>query len=383
VKCVPVVDRANIDATIEKLRADVHRRWEEHGELKAFLADHRAAEWSYVRQCRLRSYHTMQDASDSDRVKVWGHACNLLPWCLECVGRQHWRRMRDLQDKWMKCTPADQPPRFSHVVITAPVYDAAPSWGLAASKNPKLFMAIVWRALNRLLPGGGLGAHMSYQDFGERGLAARHPHIDLTLNGYRVLDGRVRKLEDDEVLPYVRVGSGGERYADAVRIVEEEAQAIHLGARATSIYVGEPLETFARYHKILGYQVREMIDLRKLHYDASQQLVGWESYKDDHLVTWMPVKEWLAAYTEYCWRLKLFEMAPCRSDGKRKTVRTLHRSFGHMADGEIGKTQRATGGQPEPHADGCPCKRCGEWRRVFLQAGDLEEWHALAGPYDG
>jgi hypothetical protein len=45
---------------------------------------------------------------------------------------------------------------------------------------------------------------------------------------------------------------------------------------------------------------------------------------------------------------------------------------------------RSGGGLDEvdPYVDKCLCNRGGEWRRVFLQAGDLEEWHALAISYD-
>ncbi|MCA1812220.1 MAG: hypothetical protein ABR562_01400 [Thermoplasmatota archaeon] len=248
--------------------------------------------------------------------------------------------------------------------------------------NPFVFLNQFWEMDQPALM-CRLGAHMSYQDHGEAGLARRHPHIDLTLNGYRVQDGKVSVVEDEEFHRYSRDFSlgRGEDYARAVEIVETNAQALRLGAKATSIYVGTPLESYARYHKILSYQLREMIDLRKLRYNAEQRLVGWESYKEPYETTWLGIQDWEAAYAEYSWRLKLFESAPMRADGKRKSARILHRSFGHMADGEIGRTQRATRGTPEAHPDNCGCRKCGEWQRVFIE-GDLEEWHALATPYE-
>ncbi|MFO1534843.1 MAG: hypothetical protein ABR586_04195, partial [Thermoplasmatota archaeon] len=341
------------------MREGVKRRWEPYPDARAFLADRLPQVWDQVRVCRLGTFHTSEKTDDPDRVKVWSRRCGMDPWCLECVHYQHWRRVQRTFERWAKCTPQGEQPRFSHIVITAPIYDAPESWGLKASRNPKAFMDVVWRVLTEIY-GEGLGAHMSYQDHGEAGLARRHPHIDLTLNGWTVKDARVDEL------PYYELGGGG--YDHFIDTIEKHANALHLGARASSLYVGAIIEGFERYHKILGYQVRELLDLRKLRYDRTGSRVGWESYKEPYDTTWMPVRDWFLAFEEYCARLRVFN---------GESGRKLHYDYGHMAANHIRATQAATGGKPDPHPEDCPCSRCGDWRRVFLQGGQPQDWHAL------
>jgi hypothetical protein len=375
---LPVVDRAGLDTAIERLREGVKRRWEPYPDARAFLSDRLPQVWEEVRACRLQLMHTAENVDDPDQVKLWARRCGHEPWCLECTGYKHWRRVQRIQERWARCTPKGEEPRFSHLVVTAPIYDAPESWGLKASLNPKAFMDVIWRVLTDLY-GEGLGAHMSYQDHGEAGLARRHPHIDLTLNGWTVKDGHVDEL------PYIGHGSvvnweegpdpTGASYTELVETVEKHANSLHLGAQATSVYVGPVIEGFSCYHKTLSYQVRELLDLKKLRYDRAASLVGWESYKEPYETTWLPVRQWFLAFEEYCARLRVFN---------EESGRKLHYDYGHMAANRIRATQKATGGKPEPHREGCSCSRCGEWRRVFglATSANREDWHQLASPYD-
>ncbi|MFO1532833.1 MAG: hypothetical protein ABR562_03910 [Thermoplasmatota archaeon] len=387
---MPVIHRNDLDEAIANYRAAVVQRWDRYEDARQYLADHRPKIWAKVRSCGLHNFVTQAQPSDPDHIKFWAKRCDQIPWCLECVNHQHFRRRHRVFDRWAACTPAGQEPRFSHIVITAPIYakrcpacdpgdtddrpdpncqsclgrgngTSAHSWGLEASGNPRAFKEVVWRTLLEMY-GEGLGAHMTYQDHGEAGLARRHPHIDLTINGYTVNGGRV------DVLPYFDFTEDRER---VVRIVEKHAQALRLGARATSFYIGQVVEGYAPYAKILAYQVREMIDLRKLRYDRDQQLVGWESYREGHETTWMRSRDWSSAYEEYCARLRI------HMGGNN----SLHSDHGHMKGKAIASTRRVTGGRPEPHREGCPCSKCGDWHRIFLHTVDATELHALSAPY--
>jgi hypothetical protein len=373
---MPVVSRNELEPTLERLRAAVVRRWEPFPDARAFLADRVPYAWKDVRLCGTGGYKTAEQVASPDSIKVWPYRCGNEPWCLECVNHQQWRRTQRVMERWAKCTPAGEQPRFCHIVITAPIYDAAPSWGLTASRNPRGFMDTVWRVLTELY-GPGLGAHMSYQDFGEAGLARRHPHIDLTINGWTIQDGKVGELPNIGHGTVVNWTEGpdphGKTYDELVATVERYANALHPGAQASSIYVSPLMEGYSSYQQILSYQVRELVDLRKLRYDRTGQQVGWESYKEPYETTWMPIRDWFRAFEEYCARLNLFN---------EESGRKLHYDYGHMTSGRIRATQRATGGLPDPHPSGCPCSRCGEWRRVFLHGGDLADWLALASPYD-
>src|SRR5688500_21034 len=62
-----------------------------------------------------------------------------------------------------------------------------------------------------------------------------------------------------------------------------------------------------RYYDVLSYQLREMVDFRKMRrYDRRQRFIEWQSYKPPYARTRSPAFDFLAALAEYEQRLGVF-----------------------------------------------------------------------------
>ncbi|MES2153924.1 MAG: hypothetical protein V4510_02200 [bacterium] len=360
---MPVVASDSVEEATVALQRKVNRRWNDATHAARFLQDNLPSVWERVKTCSL-TYKRYENPLRPGETKLQPYVCNLQPWCLNCLTFAHWRRTQRTVEKFQRCTPAGEEPRFMHIVQTAPIYDAAPSWGMAASRNPTGFSSVIWKAIEEGF-GPGVGGVASYQDFGEGAFVRRHPHIDMTINGWTIKDGKAMEL------PFYDLG-GGRDGNDGLMAwkanVLRQAQALHLGADATSTYFGVLVEGVARYHKILSYQLREMVDLRKIEYNAEERIVTWVSYKNAER-TDMTVRKFMLGFHDYAARLDVFN----GSSGDK-----LHRAHGHMANRVIRATSKAIGGKGDPHSENCGCVRCGEWVRVFGQGAHPDaEWPEL------
>jgi len=323
------------------------RRWETRNRYQTFLRHHVPGVAPVVEACysRLQWY---QSVDRSGEFKWNPVGCNQQPWCIFCMKREENRRVMKTFDRFHRCTPALEQPRFIHVVQTASLTEDGKGFGLAASRDIAGFGQVVWAVLREMY-GEGIGAVMSYQDFGERGFAKRHPHMDLTLNGWRL--GTVGA----EHTPRVELRSGGyERwqatYVAAALRMDPEARQGNFQVRA----VREGTEA---YYRMLRYQMREMVDLRKLEYDPHKGVVYWHEYQDARRQRF-EVAEWKAGLAEYQWRLRRWG-----SDDEPEI--RLHRYYGILSDRQVRRTQKAMGGVSLPHGDRCPCAECGDWERVY------------------
>jgi hypothetical protein len=347
-----VVERDALIPQIRRQQAAAIREWGKHRSLQRFLADHYPEEWDSIRTCRTGYYKTYQNQDVETLFKANAVACHKLPFCIMCVRAEAARRTRKVQDKFAVCTPAGKQPRFVHIVQVAPIYADGTGWGTAASKNITAFGKIVFEALKETY-GEGIGAVLSYQDFGERGFAKRHPHMDLTLNGWMLQDGKPVPTPRIQL-----VGSGRRKWDE--RIVAR-AQSLQLGAERGSCDFGVPRKGFRAYAGILKYQLREMVDLTKLRYSRDDQVIWWRDSKRG-TETRIACQDFRAGLEDYRQRLGVWGAKPAQN---------LHKGYGHMAKGSINKTKQIMGGSPLKHREACPCATCGDWDRVFLD--EVEE----------
>lgn len=345
-----VVRREGVETAKRELRARIRADWNKRPDLKRFLEDHFPEAWSDIQGCGMK-FREWKDRDNPSRRKLQPFSCHHVPYCITCSRLRTARRVADALDSFHRCTPAGQRPRFIHIVQTAPLTSNGRGWGLPASQNHRTFVKIVWQTLQEAY-GDGLGGVLSYQDFGERGFAKRHPHVDLTLNGWRLKDGKPERT------PQLKLRHGGaHRFQEALA-----KRAMTFDVEATewegNLKVQAPVLTAPEYYRVLRYQMRELLDFKKLGYSRERQVVWWMSYKHNRRQK-MTVPFFLNGLQEYQARLGPWSRHP--GEGRQN----LHFRYGHMADTAIGRTERLVEGSPIPHGKRCPCSDCGDWERVL------------------
>lgn len=354
---MPIVSREGLEDLVLQHKQAVLKDWGKHRRLQALLQDHFPGHWDSISRCRM-AYKPLESVQRPGYYKVAPlYACWQLPFCIRCVKAATHRRVMAALEKYHLCTPKGQPMRLTHIVQTAPIYEDGTGWGVEASRNVKAFGDIVWGNLQEFY-GQGIGAIMSYQDFGEQFFAKRHPHMDLTLNGWMLKDGTAAKT------PVLGLKGGGRTKWDQALV--QRATRLRLDAARGSLAVSRVVEERPVQYKILKYQMRELVNLRQVRYDRENQTVTWINYSQrGPPETTLTVREFKAGLAEYQWRLKQWPQGD--DEGME-----LHRAYGHIAKRSVRKTQKAMGGVPMPHDEECPCAECGDWERVFLDDFDAQ-----------
>ncbi|HUR25463.1 MAG TPA: hypothetical protein VM327_05560 [Candidatus Thermoplasmatota archaeon] len=342
---VPLADWPTLREARQKA---IRKDWSRHRSHTYFLADHYPTIWEKVRYCRL-DYKPKEETSEPGYVKaVPTYVCEQIPYCIQCTKANTQRRVWNTLNKFALATPAGKPLRLIHIVQTAPIYKDGTGWGVKASQDHHRFGEVVWDSLVEHF-GTGIGAYMSYQDFGEHGFLKRHPHKDLTLNGWCLKEDRPART------PYLDLTGKGRARWDAT--VQRHAMDFVHDAEKGSFYISRPFDGVPAYYKVLAYQMREMIDFRhKLTYDRKNQLMRTLDYRKN---TWyaMPVDFFLDGMVEYQMRLGVWT---------RRHMKQLHTSHGHLSKKLMQETQRKFDGETIPHTTDCPCGECGDWHTVFL-----------------
>ncbi len=105
----------------------------------------------------------------------------------------------------------------------------------------------------------------------------------------------------------------------------------------------------------IAYQIREIVDFRKIKYEPDAGTIWWHCYKDN-LRERLIVEQFTEGLEEYNDRLQVWKK------GKRNI---LHRRYGFMADRKRKTTLQIMGGVPTPHEAHCNCARCESWGRVY------------------
>lgn len=352
---VKLVRRQGLDVEKRRQLIESRRLWAPHRSLKLFLQDTMPAIWDEVRACRMTGFKESESREWPGYWKaepVW--SCHQIPWCLQCVKADSVRRTLTALNRFANCTPAGKQPRFIHLVQNAPIKYDGPEhtwpddvgWGKEASHDLAGFRQVVMRAVEDHY-GPGCGAIASYHDFGERAFAKRHPHIDLTLNGWAIRDGKPAALP--------RLDLTGRGYARWMESITAAASRFRIDAQPgpRSLDVSGVMVGAWSYYGVLKYQMRQIVDLRKIDYSRERREVRWISYKPPYPRQRFTVNDFLAGLLEYQVRLGAF--------GERDPQQ-LHAAMGHMAKGRPYRAANAIfQGDDIPHGKRCPCRTCGDW----------------------
>lgn len=359
-KYVRVVGAAGISGAIHALKAEHRAEVQRHPDVLRYLRDHQASVYHKVQTCRSKARVARDRMSGRYKVRLYG--CHVEPWCIACEHEAKWRRVRKVLDRFQACTPAGRQPRFAHLVMTAPIFPDGKGWGRFAKENPKVFRELTWK-VTKAAYGDGAGAYMTYQDFGERAFSKVHPHLDFTLNGWS-LDANGRPT----LTPSYSLKDGRGPWLEGVRrdvvarwlLPDEEAVSM-LNIQGFVVGAGA-------YARALAYQLRGLVDVRKMTYDRSRQLVYWSSYRENTRAR-MTVQEFHDGLMDYQRRLGPF------GDHQSKT---LHVGVGHLADRRLKTTAKLMGSVELDHPHSCYCNECGDWELLHPdEQGEYDPWSML------
>jgi hypothetical protein len=329
-----------------RIQRRVSADWRKHRSMQRFFQTQVPDKWDKMQHCDLRFIHRRREYP-REGYKVISLRCRQVPFCFRCAEHETNLRVQRAYDAFFACKPARKAPRFMHIVQTAPIYANGTGWGNAASKNIDAFFNVVWATLKDTF-GDGIGAKMTYQDFGSLGPQKTHPHIDLTLNGWRLLDGKAVPIR------YLDLKRGdlqrwNKTLADHARVLGSEGN-------HGNPFFGQVFTSAAAYFPIMAYQLRELWDFGTLTHPDPKTLV-WHSYKGGQHA--YPVGDFFRHMLEYQRRLGMWG---------HHQASNLHRLYGHMAKGQVGKTMRAMSGIERSHRRNCNCGECQEWFPYFPRA---------------
>lgn len=350
-KHVRIVRLAGIKWAILQLKAEHRAEVERHPNVMRYLRDHRPDIYDKVRQCRNKA-RVARHAWKPDTYKVRLYGCHVEPWCFACSRESKFRRANKVLDRFYKCTPKGKEPRFAHIVQTAQFRDDGTGWGHRASKDVKAFRDIIARVVSESY-GSGFGAFMSYQDFGERAFAKTHPHMDFALNGWSLTE-----QGPDLTRQYDLKNGGHNIWLDRTKRHAGARFLLHTDDVETNLNIQGFVVGPRAYYGALLYQVRELVDVRKMTYDKQRQLVYWSSYRENRREK-MTISQFHEGLADYTARL---------GDWGKFQARKLHVGVGHMADHRLDETQDAMGGETKPHSRSCVCSECQEWEVVWPDA---------------
>jgi len=352
---------------IHDRRTHIIREWGKHRSIQQYLADRCPNEWDAIRECKTGHYAIQEDGDEPGDYRVYPkHSCHKIPWCIMCVRDEEARRRGATRDLISLCTPANEEPRMAHMVLEAMVRnDDSTGWGVQASRDLPRFFQATHELLTELF-GEGIGWKGSYQDFGERPFKKVNPHLDFTLNGYRIQEGQSIKLK-----PLNVKGNSGADW-----LMRKQAEVLKRHFQDVVVTMPLHLGWFVpphRYEKALRYQLREMVNLTRFRYNRARQTMTWHPYNEEP-VTVLSVLEFEVGVAEYQARLGQWGYEPAQE---------LHRGMGHMAKRSVRTTAKAIGGCLREHPKNCSCRDCGDWQRVFLDEAATEAGAARPLPYRG
>lgn len=329
--------------------------WGRHPDAKRLIREWVAADRPglgvALAECR-RSYSVEKSVSAADKFALRSRSsCRWLPWCIPCTRAAVWGRVRRVEDAFSRCTPPGEKVRCCHMVFSAPLTPGGEGWGATAMRKLGGFFSAVYDTVKDVF-GAGVGGWASYQDFGEVPFTKKAPHVDLTLNGWMVEGGvlvRVRELD---------IARGEKQRLNEAYARRATKFGFDLADRPGNSWVGPVREGLSAVRGTVAYQVRELVDLRKVRYPEGSRRVGWENYKDGS-VDWLPDDRFCGWYREYEDRVRPHES------------NHVHRGFGFMAGRLRGRVARL-GFRDEAvaHEAGCACRECDDWERV-VEAGSL------------
>lgn len=352
------IGEGDVPEAIRKRRAKVNKTGAQYNGMRPFIGEYAPELVEDLVNCSM-SFKKHRRVGEEYKKKVTPNRCHRKPWCINCSQFDEWLRTQYWLERFHLCTPEGEKPRFIHIVVTAPTGDKkGDGWGWEAMKDYKAFRKTVWSMLAEIY-GEGIGGLLTYQDFGERPFQKIHPHIDLTLNGWRLA-----KDKSPVKVPLLNFHQGNkETY---LQIVAKHANKIQPLAEPGEFHVSRPVDGIEGYYKALRYHLREMVDLRKWKYDSPKNEVEYESYREHRRVK-MASEVFIEGFKEYRQRLDLGKGDGRNGLSGKWSAGRLTEAYGHLHKSKKNKTKVAMGGVPLVHDDGCMCSVCHEWER------DVEE----------
>lgn len=309
-----------------------------------WVEDYYPEVWDRVKGCRL-VYTPAESLTRYDKWKlVSKSSCRKVPWCIPCSLAKGQERLGKALDKISRATPEGQRKRVVPWTLVAQVADDHTGVGMAASSDINRFARTVAYFLHQVYDAkaGELGWIMSYQDFGERAFQKRHPHWHVTMNGYRWRDGTMTPIEQLNVR--------GQGHARITAAWDNALRTFFPGAKTGNLRAEQPAVGKGNYYGWVKYQVRELVDLRKVVYQRANNRVVWIPYREGVKRADFTGQEFRAGLEEYRGRVR-------PNEGNR-----VHRDCGYLEGGTLKKIAAAIGGEREAHdTASCPCDVCDEW----------------------
>lgn len=344
-KHVRVVNANSLQATIRTLKAEHQAERAKHPHAERYLRDYHPEIANKLAACRTKA-RVVPDELNGDRFRVRLYPCHVEPWCFACVNEAKHKRAQQALEKFQRCTPNGKQIRLGHIVQTAQLREDGTGWGLGASHRVKDFQQVIWKS-TRDAYGPGIGIYASYQAFGERAFGKLHPHIDFTINGHT--------LDDDnhpQQTPFYDLTNGGhEKWVNRTREHVAARFLIDHSKIETNFKIQRFVTGIPAYYRAMLYQLREMVDVRKMSYDRTNRLVYWANYKLN-VRERMTVDQFQEGLNDYQIAVGTWGDQQCKR---------LHVPYGHLADRNITATEKAMGGKTPAHRRGCSCGECNEW----------------------
>lgn len=349
---------ANVEGAKRTIQRRVSADWRRHRTLARYLEGNLQRQWDGIRRCDLAFLPPKQRDYPKPAALVQSLPCREVPYCFRCAQRETGRRVQKAFDALHACKPAGKPPLMVHMVQTAPLTGDGWGWGADAAHDVDRFFRVVWGSLVDFF-GEGIGGVLTYQDFGSFGPHKTHPHIDLTINGWRVLDGKASQIRS----PDLRHGDR-ERWQ---RIVSDHARVFGDSHERNpgSVFFGRRHDSFQSYYGIMAYQLRELWDFSAIT-NPAPRVLRWHSYKGG-----------FRDYGEGAFYGHMLDYQKRLGAWGKHQASFLHRRFGHLAKGQIERTMRAMGGEERRHSRFCICNQCQDWYPVVNNRPPGDDSRAL------
>ncbi|MEA3200983.1 MAG: hypothetical protein QOE90_2411 [Thermoplasmata archaeon] len=328
------------------------RAWGGHRSLTRFLSEHYPAEWSRVRECRVK-WEWYSGTGPQRKYRVEREPCRCRPFCPACNNQWQNERARGALKALRRVTPGNKPP-LAFMLTLAPRKHEAPGseWQTIAAEHHRAYMRGIFRGIEECF-GEGIGAFAIYQHYGEKPFVLTHPHAHFILSGWMLRDDHPART------PYYDMsGTGGQRLREAIRcgIEREVSHGIKIpGIAFLNARIDKVEDEPERLVRLFRYNYRELIDPTKWKYPRDSAVVRIENYHDPHDVAEVTPAKLRAALEEYGQRYGKWGQPGSRVTDAR---------FGILRDSTISDTQRRMAPDLD-HRDDCVCHRCMIWSAPY------------------
>lgn len=347
--------------------------WRPHRPLIRFLQDHYSLVWSArewtdrdgrlhgegVRWCRTEPNDGQRREEDGLEV-VEMKGCGRTPFCPACNDHAARRRGKKILDKLIAATPANEDVTVQLVTLGV-TERPGDETGIveAVSGDWRTFRDAAYRVIEWMY-GEGVGAFLTYQEYGQRVLVKKRTHVHALVHHWREENGRARKIEKFEL------DGGGKARLDARWYDELQRDFPNITRPKGSTWVGAHdvdlryLDHPGKIAKSTKYVAREIIDMRELRYDRTAQTITVYPYKAEDSLA--PVT---ASVAEVQRNLMDYAARVGRWGYRGRPI--VHAAYGNVSDGLVRETISRIGRGKE-HPEDCWCRECSRWQKFWEDA---------------